>query len=175
EPLKEARDGGTAARAAPGNARAARAEGAVAGADARLGAGAADRADEPGRVPGEPGLAVPGVAADEAEGVDPLGVAGDGEQPAGALLHADAGGLAAAGAGAGELGAGVGGGEPGAGLGGGVATVRRAFRALGHAEPLEAHTEPRSIRLTRRRGGRGGSEGAEGCVFRGLRAAETSR
>src|SRR5690606_36990765 len=92
-------------RTPPGHARTARAQGALARADARLGAGAADRADEPRRVPREPGLALPGAAADEAQGVDPLGVAGDGEQPTRSLLHADAVGRAAARAGACGVGA----------------------------------------------------------------------
>src|SRR5690606_6024364 len=54
-------------RTAPGHAGDARAEGALGRPHARLGAGAADRADEPRRVPRDPGFALPGAAADEAE------------------------------------------------------------------------------------------------------------
>src|SRR5690606_21275342 len=50
----------------------------------------------------------------------------------------------------------------------------RRLRALAHAEGAGFHTETRSMGLTRRRGERGGSEGAEGC-FWVYGAAETAR
>src|SRR5690606_37896127 len=73
-----------------GHAGAAGAANAGTRANARLGHCAADRAYVGRGFPGEPGLAVPGPAAHEAEGLDPLGVARDGEQPARALLRVDA-------------------------------------------------------------------------------------
>src|SRR5690606_35646991 len=122
----------------PGHARTARAQGALARADARLGAGAADRADEPRRVPREPGLALPGAAADEAQGVDPLGVAGDGEQPTRSLLHADAVGRAAARAGACGVGARVACGELGAGVGRRCGVSRHAPDSRHESRPTPA-------------------------------------
>src|SRR5690606_25713152 len=122
----------------PGHARAARAPGAHPRADARVGTGAADRADEPRSLPHQPGLALPRFAADEAQGLDRLGVADDGEQSPGALLLAHVGWRASAGAGAGTVGAGVSRGGLGAGVGGVKVLTRLRVRAGEHTSELQS-------------------------------------
>src|SRR5690606_25538958 len=53
---------------------------------------------------------------------------------------------------------------------------RRARRIpVAHAHHSCSRGDAEHQELTRRCGERGGSEGAEGCVFRGLRAAETAK